>query len=406
MHEREPHAAVRHPHAASGTTGCSQLLGVPRRSAAEVVPSVESIGDAPSRAARRDRDPDRRHRRRPAGGALRAGVLRAGHGQEHLRHRLLPAAEHRHEPLVSANRLLTTIAWQVGGARTYALEGAVFVARRRRAVAARRTGADRALAESKRSRRAFPTPAASTSCRRSPASAAPHWDPDARGTIVGLTRGTTRAHLARAALESIAFQSARSAATRCRRDARPPLRELRVDGGAAANDLLMQFQADLLGVPVVRPGSPRPRRSAPPISRARRSASGNPRARWPGTGARSDDSSPRCRATRHRRGSRAGRARSNARAAGTSRLRGASDLLPHGRDRVLVSPRPRSEDRVDVDPRPTKRQWPRRKSPGPHGVTCGTTHHFVAPLAHRPSYGAAARASWCVVARVTRLMRK
>jgi len=81
---------------------------------------------------------------------------------------------------------------------------------------------------------------------------APYWDPDARGTIVGLTRGTTKAHLARAALESIAFQSAELLEA-MQKDAGEKLSELRVDGGAAANDLLMQFQADLLGVPVVRP---------------------------------------------------------------------------------------------------------------------------------------------------------
>jgi glycerol kinase len=81
---------------------------------------------------------------------------------------------------------------------------------------------------------------------------APYWDPDARGTIVGLTRGSTAAHVARAALESIAYQSAELLAA-MQQDARTPLRELRVDGGASANRLLMQFQADLLGVPVVRP---------------------------------------------------------------------------------------------------------------------------------------------------------
>ena len=80
----------------------------------------------------------------------------------------------------------------------------------------------------------------------------PYWDPNARGTIVGLTRGTTKAHIARAALESIAFQSAELLEA-MQKDSQEKLTELRVDGGAAANDLMMQFQADLLGVPVVRP---------------------------------------------------------------------------------------------------------------------------------------------------------
>jgi glycerol kinase len=80
----------------------------------------------------------------------------------------------------------------------------------------------------------------------------PHWDPFARGSIIGITRGTTKGHIARAALEAIAFQSAELLLA-MQQDAGHPLRELRVDGGAANNNLLMQFQADLLGVPVLRP---------------------------------------------------------------------------------------------------------------------------------------------------------
>jgi glycerol kinase len=81
---------------------------------------------------------------------------------------------------------------------------------------------------------------------------APYWDPRARGAMLGLTRGTSRAHIARAALESIAFQCA-DVLQAMQKDSGEKLAELRVDGAAAANDLLMQFQADLLGVPVVRP---------------------------------------------------------------------------------------------------------------------------------------------------------
>ncbi len=81
---------------------------------------------------------------------------------------------------------------------------------------------------------------------------APHWDSYARGTIIGLTRGSTRAHIARAALEAIAFQSA-EVLDAMQRDSGVALSELRVDGGASHNNLLMQFQADILGVPVVRP---------------------------------------------------------------------------------------------------------------------------------------------------------
>jgi len=81
---------------------------------------------------------------------------------------------------------------------------------------------------------------------------APHWDANARGIIAGLTRGATRAHIVRAALESIAFQT-RELIDAMQADSGEPLAELRVDGGAAANDFLMQFQADILGCPIVRP---------------------------------------------------------------------------------------------------------------------------------------------------------
>jgi glycerol kinase len=84
---------------------------------------------------------------------------------------------------------------------------------------------------------------------------APHWDQYARGVICGLTRGTTAGHIARAALEGIAFQVA-DLLDVMRKDSGTPLSELRVDGGAAVDDLLMQFQADLLGIPVVRPTIP------------------------------------------------------------------------------------------------------------------------------------------------------
>ncbi|MBY0585792.1 glycerol kinase, partial [bacterium] len=81
---------------------------------------------------------------------------------------------------------------------------------------------------------------------------APHWDPHARGALLGITRGTTAAHLARAALDSIAYQVA-DLLEAMQQDSRLALKELRVDGGATADDLLLQFQADLLGIPVVRP---------------------------------------------------------------------------------------------------------------------------------------------------------
>jgi len=153
---------------------------------------------------------------------------------------------------VSRNRLITTVAWQRAGATAYALEGSVFIAGaaiqwlRDGLGIIQRSGDVEALAASvPDAGGVFFVPALS-------GLGAPYWDAHARGTIVGLTRGTTRAHIARAALESIAFQSAELIEAMAA-DSGTPLTELRVDGGASANNLLMQMQADILGTRVVRP---------------------------------------------------------------------------------------------------------------------------------------------------------
>jgi glycerol kinase len=154
-------------------------------------------------------------------------------------------------PLASRHRLLSTVAWDVGG-RHYALEGSVFVGgavvqwlRDGLGLIARSADVEALAARVPDAGGVYLVPAFT-------GLGSPHWDPYARGTIVGLTRGSSGAHLARAALESIAFQSAEVLAA-MQADAGQPLLELRVDGGASVNDLLMQFQADLLDVPVVRP---------------------------------------------------------------------------------------------------------------------------------------------------------
>ena len=156
----------------------------------------------------------------------------------------------------SANGLLSTAAAQTSAQPQYALEGSVFIGGAvvqwlRDGLRAIPASADvQALAESVADAGGVVVVPAFTGL------GAPYWQPDARGAIVGLTRGTTMAHIARAALESIAFQSA-ALLQAMDRDARSaggaPLAELRVDGGASVNDLLMQFQADLLGIPVARP---------------------------------------------------------------------------------------------------------------------------------------------------------
>jgi glycerol kinase len=154
-------------------------------------------------------------------------------------------------PVRSKNKLLTTVAWRLGGATCYALEGSVFVAGA--VVQWLRDGLQIIRSSSEVEDLASSVPD-SGDVYIVPAFAglgAPHWDPYARGAVIGVTRGTTQAHLARAALEGIAFQVA-DILLAMEADAGIRLTELRVDGGASNNNLLMQFQADLLGIPVVR----------------------------------------------------------------------------------------------------------------------------------------------------------
>lgn len=157
-----------------------------------------------------------------------------------------------HEPVASKNNLLTTIAWQIDGETTYALEGSVFIAgavvqwlRDGLGLIEHSSDVESLASEVTGSDGVYMVPAFT-------GLGAPHWDPYARGCIVGLTRGTSSGHVARAALESIAYQTA-DLIKAMEADSGVPVSELRVDGGATANNLLMQFQADILGVPVVRP---------------------------------------------------------------------------------------------------------------------------------------------------------
>jgi len=156
------------------------------------------------------------------------------------------------EPMMSTNRLLTTVAWKIGDETHYALEGSVFIGGAVVQWLRDGLGFFKSAAEIEVLAASVPDTGDVYLVPAFAGLGAPHWDPDARGTLVGLTRGTTKAHIARAALEAIAFQSAEllDAMTR---DAGLPLAELRVDGGAAINNMLMQFQCNLLGVPVVRP---------------------------------------------------------------------------------------------------------------------------------------------------------
>jgi glycerol kinase len=156
------------------------------------------------------------------------------------------------KPIISRNNLLTTVAWRIGSRTEYALEGSIFIAgavvqwlRDGLGIIKSSAEVETLAAQVKDNGGVYFVPAFA-------GLGAPHWDQYARGIIAGLTRGTTAAHLARAALEGIAYQ-VMDVLKAMEADAGIRLKELRVDGGACANNFLMQFQSDLLGVPVVRP---------------------------------------------------------------------------------------------------------------------------------------------------------
>jgi glycerol kinase len=156
------------------------------------------------------------------------------------------------KPVVSKNRLLTTVAWKIGDRVEYALEGSMLMAGAVVQWLRDELQIIRTSAEIEELASSVPS---SNGVVLVPAFAglgAPHWDQYARGAIVGLTRGSSRAHIARAALEGIALQVA-DVLEAMQSDGGLALTELRVDGGASANNLLMQLQADVLGIPVVRP---------------------------------------------------------------------------------------------------------------------------------------------------------
>ena len=156
------------------------------------------------------------------------------------------------KPVLSKNNLLTTIAWKIGDKITYALEGSIYVGGS--VVQWLRDGLGFITSSSEIEDLASTVPD-SGGVYFVPALtglAAPYWDQYARGTIIGITRGTTRAHIARAALDGIAFQTY-DIAQAMAKDMDAPLKELKVDGRASRNNLLMQHQADLLGITVVRP---------------------------------------------------------------------------------------------------------------------------------------------------------
>ena len=156
------------------------------------------------------------------------------------------------KPIVSKNNLLTTIAWQIGNKVNYALEGSIYVGGSVVQWLRDGLGVINSSSDVETLAQSVPDSGGVYFVPALTGLAAPYWDPYARGTIVGITRGTTAAHIARAALDGIAFQTY-DIAQAMAKDMNDRLTELKVDGGASRNNLLMQFQADLLGIDVVRP---------------------------------------------------------------------------------------------------------------------------------------------------------
>jgi glycerol kinase len=157
-----------------------------------------------------------------------------------------------HKPATSANQLLTTIGWGIDGQVTYCLEGSVFIAGAVVQWLRDGLGIIRNSSEVESLAASVPDSGGVYLVPGFVGLGAPYWDPYARGAILGISRGTTAAHIARAAVEAIAFQT-RDLVAAMERDSGVPLADLKVDGGAAVNDALMQFQADILGRPVRRP---------------------------------------------------------------------------------------------------------------------------------------------------------
>jgi glycerol kinase len=156
------------------------------------------------------------------------------------------------QPAQSQHRLLSTIAWKINDATEYALEGAVFIGGAAVGWLRDGLGVIKSSAEVEPLAKSVPDSGGVSFVPAFTGLGAPDWDPYARGAIIGITRGTTAAHLARAALDGVALQVA-DLLEGMHKDLGQELSELRVDGGASVNDTLMQIQADVLQIPVVRP---------------------------------------------------------------------------------------------------------------------------------------------------------
>ncbi len=219
------------------------LFGVPERALPRVVPSIGEVGRTPEGVPVTGIAGDQQ------AALYGQGALDPGQGKNTYgtgSFVLLNTGEEAPDP---PKGLLATVAWGIGERRVYALEASIFVTGAAVQWLRDGLGLIETAAETEQLAASVDSAGGVVFVPALTGLGSPHWDPYARGTIVGLTRGSTRAHLVRATLESIALQTAD--AVDAMEGAGPPLRELRADGGASQNDWLMQFQADVLGVPVV-----------------------------------------------------------------------------------------------------------------------------------------------------------
>ena len=254
VHQRLPHHALQHPQAALGSTDLLKLSDIPEAMLPEVRPSSGSLrhnGEHPGRVRACPSAASRATSRRRSSAS--AASMRA-----RRRTPTAPAAfcscTPGTRPCASEHGLVTTVAASApnAGDTEYALEGSVFMAGALIQWLRDELGIIDSVAETDAIARSVATTDGVFVVPAFTGLGAPWWDADARGAILGLTRGAGRAHIVRAALESIAYQVC-DLARAMAEDARMPLSVLNVDGGAAANDFLMQFQADMLGAPLRRP---------------------------------------------------------------------------------------------------------------------------------------------------------
>jgi glycerol kinase len=229
-----------------------ELFGVPERALPEVRPSAGVFGETLPQQLHGHRVPVAGVAGDQQAALFGQGCLDSGLGKNTYGTGSFVLVNTGPQPPPPADGLLTTLAWGIGDRSDYALEAAIFVTgaavqwlRDGLGIIAEPADTERLAAQLSSNDGVYFVPALT-------GLGSPHWDPHARGTIVGLTRGSGRAHLARATLEAIAYQTV-DAVRAIEAAGAPPLSTLKADGGATANAWLMQFQADLLGVPVVVP---------------------------------------------------------------------------------------------------------------------------------------------------------